>query len=330
VAHDVDHGSYDPAFTSLSFFNHGHIGVRRGATSCRNAFASFSCARSVQAMKSSLVAFIFASVGFLPSQPYAQCLPQPGLSISRAPMVISLKGQTNFNYAIEGTANFGAWDRLITNRSATAMFTFSLPAATSPYRFFRSLEVSASDGGGSFWLFDGQTETGWIPDSAFRIQNCAYVGGSLASQLPDNHFISTTRMFTNFVLRLKFKLVGLDGFINGGVQFRSARLAGGLVGGYQADMGDAYWGSLYDENRRNAVLVNANQPAVEAVLHKNDWNDYAIKAEGSRIQLFINGLKTVDFLEADASIPLFGIIALQIHSGARAEASYKEISIEEL
>jgi hypothetical protein len=54
----------------------------------------------------------------------------------------------------------------------------------------------------------------------------------------------------------RFKLVGTEGFVNGGVQFRSQRVPNHFeVSGYQADLGEGYWGALYDESRRNKVLV---------------------------------------------------------------------------
>jgi hypothetical protein len=275
---------------------------------------------------------VIASVAFVAVRATVkadECLPLPTLTAQAAPLTLTLIGQTNFNYAIESTTDFQTWTRHSTNRSSSGTFTLAEIGGES-HRFFRALEVAASDGRGAFWLFNGATDAGWTPDPAFRIENCAFTGGSLDSPLPVNHFLSTTRTFTNFVLRLKFKLTGIDGFINGGVQFRSVRQAGGSVSGYQADIGPDFWGSLYDENRRNVVLAAANQASVQGVLKVNDWNHYMIRAEGSRIQLYFNGLKTVDYLEADTSIPRFGVIALQIHSDTRAEASYKEISIEEL
>ena len=59
-----------------------------------------------------------------------------------------------------------------------------------------------------------------------------------------------------FQLRwLKFKLVGKSGFINGGVQFRSqpATNPPNEMIGYQADMGQHYWGCLYDERRHKLL-----------------------------------------------------------------------------
>lgn len=158
------------------------------------------------------------------------------------------------------------------------------------------------------------------------------MGGSLTETVPRNDFLCTTRSFGNFVLRLKYKLAGTEGFINGGVQFRSQRLADPAheMIGYQADIGAKYWGSLYDESRRNKVLAAPDQNEVLGIVKLNDWNDYEIRAEGRRIQLFLNGRQTVDYTEPDDTLPQSGLIGLQVHGGGKVEVSYKDITIEEL
>lgn len=101
--------------------------------------------------------------------------------------------------------------------------------------------------------------------------------------------------------------------------------------GYQADLGDpSYWGSLYDESRRNQTLAPSNMAEINKVLKRETWNDYEIRCEGKRIRLSINGLQTIDYTEPDADIPQSGLIGLQIHGGAVAEVSYKDITVEEL
>jgi len=183
-------------------------------------------------------------------------------------------------------------------------------------------------------LFDGKTFEGWEGDTnhTWRIAEGALVGGSLLEKVPRNEFLATTRSFTNFVLRVEFKLVGTEGFINGGVQIRSQRLRNppNEMSGYQCDLGDGYWGSLYDESRRNKTLVSPEPAAVEKALKKNDWNAYLIRCEGRRIRSWINDVPMIDYTEPDNSIPQFGRIGLQIHGGAKAEASYRHISIEQL
>jgi hypothetical protein len=182
-------------------------------------------------------------------------------------------------------------------------------------------------------IFDGKTFQGWEGDTnkTFRIQDGAIVGGSLKEKIPRNEFLCTTRLYTNFVLKLKFKLLG-GPTANAGVQFRTKRIPNHHeVSGYQADMGDPkWWGCIYDESRRNKILAESNMDEVNKVLKREDWNEYVIRCEGKRVVLAINGVQTVDYTEPDARIPNFGVIAVQIHSGPPSEAWYKDITVEEL
>jgi len=181
-------------------------------------------------------------------------------------------------------------------------------------------------------LFDGKTFQGWEGDTAksFRIQDGAIVGGNLQNAIPRNEFLCTTRQYTNFVLKAKFKLLGGEK-ANAGIQFRTQRIPNHHeVYGYQADMGQNYWGALYDESRRKKVLAAPPKEEIAQFVKFNEWNDYEIRAEGARIQLFVNGRNTVDYTEEDATIPRYGIIAVQIHSGPPTEAWYKDITIQEL
>ncbi len=181
-------------------------------------------------------------------------------------------------------------------------------------------------------IFDGKTFQGWEGDTAksFHIQDGAIVAGTLKEAIPRNEFLCTTRQYTNFVLRVKFKLLGGEK-ANAGIQFRTQRIPNHHeVYGYQADMGQDYWGALYDESRRRKVLAAPPKEEIPKFVKFNDWNEYEIRCEGAHIQLSVNGHKTVDYTEEDTTIPRYGIIAVQIHSGPASEACYKDIRIEEL
>jgi hypothetical protein len=94
-------------------------------------------------------------------------------------------------------------------------------------------------------------------------------------------------------------------------------------------MGSGWWGKLYDESRRNRVLAEPGKD-VKVKVNASDWNDYVIRCEGPHIQLWLNGVKTVDYTEKDEKIARRGIIGLQIHGGGPSEASYKDITLVEL
>lgn len=183
-------------------------------------------------------------------------------------------------------------------------------------------------------LFDGLTFNGWEGDTlnTWRIEDNMIIGGSLIKNVPENNFLCTRRSYSNFILKFKIKLVGHEGFINAGLQFRSVRATNpsNEMIGYQADWGKEYWASLYDESRRNKTLASPDSTKVLTWIKQNDWNDYVILANNNRIRLFINGHKSVDYLESDISIPLSGLIGLQIHGGGKAEVYFKELYIKEL
>lgn len=180
-------------------------------------------------------------------------------------------------------------------------------------------------------LFDGQTLAGWEGDEkTFRVTDGAIVAGTLERKIPRNEFLCTTKEFGDFELTLKFRLLGKGA--NAGVQLRSRRIPNHHeVKGYQADLGDGWWGCLYDESRRNKVLQRPqDQAALDKVLRRDDWNDYRIRCQGRRIQLWINDVATVDYTEPDESIEQRGLIAVQIHGGPPSEAWYKDLKITEL
>jgi hypothetical protein len=183
-------------------------------------------------------------------------------------------------------------------------------------------------------LSDGKSFKGWVGDTkkTWRIEDGAFVGGSLKEKVPRNEFLRTEQQFTNFILRVKFKLAGTNGFINGGVQIRSqpATNPTNEMVGYQCDLGDGWWGALYDESRRNKVLVKPDPANVEKALKPGEWNEYLIRARGKRIQTSINGVLMIDYTETDETLPQYGMIGLQVHGGGAAEASYKDINIQVL
>jgi len=193
--------------------------------------------------------------------------------------------------------------------------------------------------GGSSWaapisLFDGKSFAGWDGNTTnvWRIQDGAIAAGSLQKKAPQNEFVRTKNSYTNFVLRVKVKLLGTEGFVNGGVQVRSqpAKNPPNEMVGYQCDVGEGWWGALYDESRRNKVLVKPNPEDVAKAVKKGEWNDYSIRCEGRRIQTSINGVPMIDYTESDESLPQHGLIGLQIHGNGVTEVFYKDITIEPL
>jgi len=179
-------------------------------------------------------------------------------------------------------------------------------------------------------LLDGKSLAGWEGnEKMFRVEKGAIVGGTLKARIPHNEFLCTTAEYGDFELRLKVKAVGKG--VNAGIQFRSRRIPNHHeVIGYQADVGGKWWGKLYDESRRRRVLAGPDAKTQAKAVRPDDWNEYVIRCQGPRIQMWLNGVQTVHYTEKDDKIARRGVIAVQIHGGPPSEAWYKDIRIKEL
>lgn len=183
-------------------------------------------------------------------------------------------------------------------------------------------------------LFDGTSFSGWNGDTkeTWRIENGAIVAGSPDKAAPRNEFLATDREFEDFELKLEYRM-DCTGGCNAGVQFRSKRVPNHHeVSGYQADIAPGITGGLYDESRRKKMLglPPKELQAKALAAAKDGWNEYTIRAEGRRIRFSINGIELLDYTEPDETIPLKGMIALQIHGGLKGMIRYRNLRITEL
>ncbi|HEY1051623.1 MAG TPA: family 16 glycoside hydrolase, partial [Prosthecobacter sp.] len=204
--------------------------------------------------------------------------------------------------------------------------TFLLFLAFFPCALLRAEPVS---------LFDGKTLEGWDFDpKIWRVEDGVITGGSTTEKITANHFIATKKSFQNFELKLKIKCSGdpKTGMINSGIQIRSLRSPGGThMSGYQVDCGDKWFGKIYDEYRRNNVIAEPiDATALDKAVDVFGWNEYRIRAEGPRIQVWINGVAALDYTEQDKNIALDGQIAPQVHSGGMCLVQVKDVTVEEL
>lgn len=179
----------------------------------------------------------------------------------------------------------------------------------------------------AFSLFNGRDLTGWTvyTPGIWTARDGMIIGRHQG--LAHNDFLRTAREFSDFVLTLEFRLLG--GVGNSGIQFRSRAVAGSPeVSGYQADIGQRYWGCLYDESRRNRVLACPKPEALEG-LDRSGWNQYRITAIGRKIRLELNGKETVSYEEPDPQIPQTGFIALQVHAAKEPiQVEFRNIRLE--
>jgi hypothetical protein len=202
--------------------------------------------------------------------------------------------------------------------------------------FFGALILAASAPGsnalaqssGEFHaLFNGKDLAGWVTPldtSLFTVENGEIVGRTTKEKLKKNEFLATEKSYGDFVLKVKVKIK--NG--NSGIQFRSKRKPDGVVSGPQADVADGYWGLLYEERGRG-ILERYPEDKANALVHKDDWNDFVITAEGSHVTIELNGTVVID--RNDPKFDKDGIIALQIHVWPEPmEVRFKDIQIKEL
>jgi len=146
------------------------------------------------------------------------------------------------------------------------------------------------------------------------------------STTPHTEFVCTRDNYSNFMLDVDIKTEG-GHYANGGVQFRSSwstEVNTGLFGhvhpvaGYQVDVGfmgpEISWGGLWDEMRRVRMLAAVNASLVQAYVNVTGWNHIQISAIGSRIDVLLNGISTVHYVESDARISTTGVICFQTES----------------
>lgn len=181
-------------------------------------------------------------------------------------------------------------------------------------------------------LFDGKTLKGWKsfpPDyqNLWKVEDSVIIGGNGIDKIPENVYLHTENEYEDFEFRCLFRLSGDPGtgMINSGIQYRSQIQDNNMVG-YQADIGNGYWGDIYDEHRR-AKLVGGDLSTLRHLLKEDGWNSYIVRCKGNRHEVYINGVKTTDYIEEDANIPSKGIIAVQLHSGGAAKLELRDITI---
>lgn len=188
-------------------------------------------------------------------------------------------------------------------------------------------QVQAAETSGEWIsLFNGTDLTGWTGDpKLWSVENGTIVGSTEGVKLTHNTFLSTKDTYDNFVLKLKFKLRNH----NSGVQFRSKQFDNYVVKGYQADIADKrYMGILYEEGGRG-ILVDVKPDEVAKHVKLDDWNEYTITADGSKITQEINGFKTVEYVEKGEGATS-GIIAFQLHQGPEMKVYFKDVQIKPL
>jgi hypothetical protein len=152
------------------------------------------------------------------------------------------------------------------------------------------------------------------PDGALHGK---YAGGNL------HHFMYSTASYSNFELHADFKMTGY----NSGICIRVEPTSFDNCPGYQVDMGDGYWGCLWEEKGRGMVSKFPDDQ-VKQVLHRGEWNHYYVLADGHHIVMYLNGTKTVDVVDTPGR--LSGKIGFQLTHSQATDVQFRNMVIRPL
>ena len=201
-------------------------------------------------------------------------------------------------------------------------------------------------------IFDGRTLDGWDGNPDFWSVSDGAITGTTTENNPtrNNTFILWRGGHpANFELKLQYRI--FKG--NSGIQYRSFEVPDQkwVIGGYQADLeaGDNYSGILYGEGFRGmlarrgekTIIGNDSKPrlvgtvgdadAIQAIIKKEDWNDYHIVARGFHFVHRINGVVTCESTDEDRKHRRAkGLLALQLHAGPPMTVQFRNIYLKKL
>lgn len=191
---------------------------------------------------------------------------------------------------------------------------------------FRNVEIQELPSGTTGFLDPAE----WHGlDRHWSIRDGVIRGTSGPERFDFNTCLCSRRKYRDFELSFEVRVTG-DGWQgNSGVQIRSKLIdpARFVVRGPQCDVGEGYWGCLYEELQAG-MLKEAPEGFESRKVHVNGYNDYFIRCVGKRVTIRINGETTVD--EEFDEVPEEGIIGWQLHGTKPMAVTFRNITFEEL
>lgn len=206
-------------------------------------------------------------------------------------------------------------------------------------------------------LFNGTSLEGWDGDPRLWSVRDGVIHGETTEEnaTKGNTFlIWQGGELGDFELRLSFRCTADN---NSGIQYRSRHITEGsprnewVVQGYQHEIRNEedfpnVPSFIYDEGGKRGRICMVgeraiwkaegkevvgsliDQEAFRELMKVDDWNDVIIRAEGNRIQHYLNGRLVLDFTDEDPELALTkGVLALQLHAGRPMWAEYRDIRL---
>ncbi len=174
-------------------------------------------------------------------------------------------------------------------------------------------------------LFNGKDLTGW---QAYGTEKWYVQDGELIAESGPNKeygYLGTTKNYKDFILEVDF-LQEANG--NSGVFFRST-IEGVKISGWQVEVAPKgkHTGGIYESYGRGWLIKP--EADKQKMLKEGAWNTLKIKAQGSQINTWLNGVEMIQIID-DTIGQGQGFIALQIHDGGGIKVKWRNFRITEL
>ena len=171
-------------------------------------------------------------------------------------------------------------------------------------------------------LFDGKSLRGWVGEKGYWSVKDGAIVGDKGKTTPHHHYMFSTKDYSDFEMHIDCKMTGY----NSGVCCRIQPKSFDDVPGYQVDMGEGYWGCLWDEHHRQKKILDFPADEANKILRKGDWNHYYFRCAGPHVTIFLNGVKTGE-VDDPGGFPS-GPLGFQLCHGDNTVASFKNIYIK--
>ncbi len=173
-------------------------------------------------------------------------------------------------------------------------------------------------------LFNGTDLTGWVAygGETFKVED----GAIVLESGPDAGYgyLATRRYYDNFDCTFEFRRQSGG---NSGFFFRSVVFPPAIVNGWQVEIAPpgAWTGGIYESYGRGWL---SERPSTDHLL-TDGWNTMRVRAEGSRVTVWLNGTEVTALTDA-AFIRRQGRLALQIHDGGGIRVQFRNFILKTL
>jgi hypothetical protein len=172
-------------------------------------------------------------------------------------------------------------------------------------------------------LADGKTLDGWHKngEGQWTVEDGAFVGRSDKAKLY-GHLVSDDT-YRDFTVRFKFQCPSGDS----GFFIRTKMEEPDKTLGLQVQVGPIGTGTggIYESYGRG-WLQRPTLDEEKAFYKQGEWNEMVISAQGNRVVVHVNGVKTADVTD-DQIEQQAGVFALQMHSGTVNLTKFKDLEI---